>query len=434
MFKLIHKNNSGLSLTELLVCLVILALVLPMGYQTLHSIATLNNATIDQWDVQTAAKIASRDFETNKEGLANALQVDLLYDPVVEGGVTIDDAGNITWRDGSATSKTMLPEGASLDTISKAGDVYTYIFSTPTWNTSGDYLGELLYIRDYSAGKSRLLLLDYGLENIPISVTFSVGTTESLLRDNHKYTSNSVVIHFRSGLDDLHYGYDATFSMVNLSRPINYSDGTLVSDVKWINEDSVPVAYTVGWDAYTLNYNNSGNLITDKGFPKAETPDDGTAPYYVAKYDDEDSSGNLIVRETKISETFDMKVYNEDGVYEKTISGAPVIARQGNVLRYKSPAAEKEHSTPKEQISGVNIATCLTGYAMAGSDMADKVLSNIRLFRDNVLRGTEFGDWFIHQYYYVWSPFLIEHTAFLKPVYQAILIPISYVCGFLAKL
>lgn len=435
MFKLIHKNNKGLSLVELLVCIVIVGLLLPLGYQTLHALTNLNNSTVDKWDVQTAARIACRDFENNKDGLANAYQVDLVYDPVIEGGIILDDSGNITWKDGSTSSKIMNMEGIASTEEAHTSDVYTYIFSSPTWDASGAYLGELLYMRGYGDTRSHLLLKDYGLDNIPVAVTFSVGTTESVVQADNEYTTNSIVIHFRSGLDTIKYGFDSTFTMVNLSRPINYSGGTLVSELAWLAADTVtPVVYATGWDDYYLNYNASGELTTAKGFPETSTELDGSK-YYLAKYSYIDgATGNETVGEVHINQTFEMEVYDDNGNYEKTVSGAPVIAREANVLRYKSPAAERTHGEVKENISAVNVASCLTGFAMAGSDMADQVLTNIRLFRDNVLRGTEFGDWFIHQYYYEWSPFLIEHTAFLKPVYQAILIPVSYVCEFVAKL
>ena len=422
MFKLVRKNNKGVSLVELLVCLVIVGLLLPLGYQTLHSLTYINNSTVDKWDVQTAARMASRDFESNKEGLANAFQVDLVYDPVIEGGIVLDASGNITWKDGSASSHVMNMEGIAPSSEEHTTDVYTYIFSAETWDHTGAYLGELLYMRSYGDTRSHRLLQDYGLDDIPVAVSFSVGTTKSLKTESGKYTTNSVVVHFYSGLDTIEYGFDATFTMKNLSRPINYSGGNLVSELAWTYDATQPLVYTAGWDDYDLNYDASGALTTSKGFPSAETAQDGSK-YYLAKFTHENT-----VYDIHIAETFDMEVYNDDGIYEKTVSGAPVIARQGNVLRYKSPAAERTHGEVKENATAANVASCLTGFAMVGSDMEETVLKNIRGFRDNVLAGTEFGDWFIHEYYYTWSPFLIEHTAFLKPVYQAILIPISYVC------
>ncbi len=432
MFKLIHNNRKGVTLVELMVCVVVLGLVIPIAGNILYNLTNLNNRAIDRWDVQAAVRLACGDFENNKDGLTNAFQVDLLYDPVIEGGVTLDRAtGNITWKNGAASSKVMLKEGIDIVTDEHKSNVFTYIFSAKTWDTDGAYLGELLYMRSYGDNRSHLLLNDYGMGEIPVSVTFSVGSTKDLVAEDGSdpfYTKNTITMHFRSGKEDIEYGYDTSFAIININpdtRPINYSGGKLVAELGWLGTDSkTPIAYVAGWDNYNLNYKN-GSLTTDNGFPTAITAQDGTT-YYETGY--VNAAGERAV----IEETFQMKYKDTDG-NTQTVE-APVIAREGNVLRYKSPTAEKTHGEAEEKGAPTNVASCLTGFAMMGSNMRDEVLGNIRMFRDNVLRGTEFGDWFIHQYYYVWSPFLIEHTAFLKPVYQAILIPVSYVCEIIAKL
>lgn len=431
MFKLIHKNKKGVSLVELLVTLAVLGLILPLAGNVLYNFINFNNTVIDRWDVQAAVKLACGDFENNKDGLTNAFQADLLYDPVIEEGVTLDrNTGYITWRNNAPSSKVMNAEGISISTDEHKSDVFTYIFSAKTWDTEGAYLGELLYMRGYGDNRSRLLLNDYGMGYIPVSVTFSVGTTKDLVTEEGSdpfYTKNTITMHFRSGKDDVKFGYDTSFAIVNINpdtRPINYSGGKLVCELAWLDTDvKTPLAYVAGWDNYNLNYKN-GSLTTDNGFPAATTLEGAT--FYETNY--VNANSETIV----ISETFQMEYEDANG-QTQTIT-APAVAREGNVLRYKSPTAEKAQGEVADKATSTNIASCLTGFAMMGSNMRDEVLGNIRMFRDNVLRGTEFGDWFIHQYYYVWSPFLIEHTAFLKPVYQAILIPVSYVCEFIAKL
>lgn len=417
MFKLIHKNRKGISLVEVLVTLVVLGLVLPLAGGILYSLTNLNNTAVDKWDVQTATRLACRDFESNSDGLINAYQVDIIYDPVIESGVTLKNDGTIEWKSGSDTY-VMNPEG--IDTTSEAhkSDVYTYVFSARTWDENGVYLGELLYERSYGDPNSHLLLNDYGLGNIPVSVTFSMGTTKSL--GGSDYTDSNVLVHFSSGLEDVEFNYDAAFAVVNNKRNINFMGGALVCEEDWVVE-GVPKAYPAGWDNYYINTNADG-------LPEANS--DGTY------------TTNCVIDETtvKISETFDMAVTNEkdepqyDSDSNLKTEKTSVIARQANVLRYKSPEANKTHGDSTEHSSNTNVASCLSGFAMAGSANSDEVLDNLRMFRDNVLRGTEIGDWIIHEYYYTWSPFLIEHTAFLKPVYQAILVPVSYVCEFISKL
>lgn len=419
-------------MVELLVCVAVFGLVIPLAGNILYSLINFNNTVIDRWDVQAAVKLVCGDFENNKDGLTNAFQVDLVYDPVIEEGVILDkETGYIEWKNGANSSRIMLKEGIGVETEEHKSNFYTYVFSAKTWDTEGAYLGEFLYMRSYGDTRSHLLLNDYGMGNIPVSVTFSVGTTKDLVAQDGSdpfYTRNTITMHFRSGKEDIKYGYDTSFAIINIdpdTRPINYSGGKLVTELAWLDTDSkTPIAYVAGWDNYELNYKNS-NLTTDNGFPTATVEQDGTT-YYETGY--VNAAGERAV----IEETFQMEYEDANG-NTQTVE-APVIAREGNVLRYKSPTAEKTHGAAEEKGAPTNVASCLTGFAMAGSDMADKVLGNIRMFRDNVLRGTEFGDWFIHQYYYVWSPFLIEHTAFLKPVYQAILVPVSYVCELIAKL
>lgn len=429
MFKLIHKNRKGLSLVELLVCIVILGLVLPLAGKLLYSSINLHNVTVDKWDVQTAVRMACNSFESNSDGLMNAFQVDLIYDPIIDKGVTLKSDGTIEWKEpGYQSCWVMNAEGISVDDDAHKSDVFTYIFSAPTWDENENYLGELLYMRDYGDTNSHLLLDEYGLGDIPVSVTFSMGTTELLDRASSEYTDENIMVHFGSGLEAINYNFDTAIAVVNNARPINYSGGSLVCEAKWMNSDGVtPMAYPAGWDEYYLDTDASGAFVDDNGFPSTTTKDGST--YYSASYV---NSSNTPV-EVKINQTFSMEVVDDEGNVEKTVT-APVVARQANILRYKSPTAEKTQGTVTEKGTNTNVASCLTGFAMMDSGLKDEVLGNLRMFRDGVLAGTEIGDWIIDQYYYEWSPFLIEHTAFLKPVYKAVLVPVSYVCEFIATL
>lgn len=432
MFKLIHKNRKGVSLSELLVVIAVLALLLPLAGRVLYNFLTFNNTVIDRWDVQTATRLACSDFENNKDGLTNAFQVDLIYDPSIENGVILKNNGEIEWRNG-ATSAVMNPEGIDPNADAHKNDVYTYIYSAATYDEEGAYLGKLLYMRSYGDNRSHLLLNNYGMGNVPVDVTFSMGTTKDMQNSgNPFYTENTVMMHFRSGKEDVTFGYDTSFAIININkdtRPINYSGGKLACEERWVNNGKSTNAHVAGWDNYELNYDESGQLITGNGFPASKTVNAGEGTqttYYETNC--QQAGGTPVI----IDDTFTAQYENASGAVQ-TVT-APVIAREANVMRYKSPTAEKSQGEVIDKSTNTNIAGCLTGFAMMGSDMADKVLGNLRMFRDNVLKGTAFGDWFIHEYYYTWSPFLIEHTAFLKPVYKAVLVPVSYVCGFIARL
>ena len=71
MFELIHKNRKGFSLVELIVCLVVLGLVIPLAGNILYNMINFNNTVIDRWDVQAAVKLVCNDLENNKDGLTN---------------------------------------------------------------------------------------------------------------------------------------------------------------------------------------------------------------------------------------------------------------------------------------------------------------------------------------------------------------------------
>lgn len=429
MFKLIHKNRKGVSLSELLIVIAVLALLLPLAGRVLYNLLSFNNTVIDRWDVQTATRLACNDFENNKDGLTNAFQVDLIYDPSIENGVILKNNGEIEWRNG-ATSAVMNPEGISVDAEAHKSDVYTYIYSAATYDEEGAYLGKLLYMRSYGDNRSHLMLNDYGMGKVPVSVTFSMGTTKDMQNIGSPfYTENTIMMHFRSGKETVTFGYETSFAIINTTRPINYIGDKLACEESWADGGKASLAHVAGWDNYNLNYDSSGQLTTNNGFPKAKTATDGSgAPLSYYETNCVTEGGTAVI----IDDTFNMEYKDTSGATQTV--NAPVLAREANIMRYKSPTAEKTQGEAVDKSSNTNVAGCLTGFAMMGSDMAEKVLGNLRMFRDNVLKGTTFGDWFIHEYYYTWSPFLIEHTAFLKPVYKAVLIPVSCVCGFIARL
>lgn len=448
MFKLVHKNKKGVTLTELMVCVVVLALIVPLAGQILFNFLGVNDSITDKWHVQTAVRMVCNEFNASKDSLTNAFQVDLLYDPVVDAGATLNDDGTITWKGGVASPSVMYAEGSIIDT-----DPYTYIFSTPTWDSAGNYLGELLYKRDHLAPNSELLLVELGFADVPVEISFTMATTEEISADNVKYSDASIHVKFTSGREDMYpYELETSFAIVNNSRPINKktlssNQETLVYEQKWLDPSGNPNAYPAGWSDYGLNTDDAGNFVSSSNnFPSSSTTGgDNATSYYLARYIDNEEA----VKDANISETYDA-VWNEDkngngkldtnedvngnGKLDTAIEyTAPVITKEANVLRYVSPTAQKTQGDVAERKTGANIATCLTGWAMMGSSFEDVVLQNLRAFRDNVLAGTDFGDWFIHQYYYVWSPFVVDKLEVLKPVVKAVLIPISYVCGFVAQ-
>lgn len=428
MFKLVH-NKKGFSLVELLICVAILALVVPLAGQVLFSFAGVNNNITDKWQVQTAVRLACNEFNAAKDGLTNAYQVDVLYDPVIENGVNLNDDGTITWLNGVAAPYVMDAEGTS---IGMRSDPYTYIFSSPTYRNYGsdseEYLGELMYIRETGSTNTKLLLEAAGFGDVPVDISFSLASTEFVSSSNVRYTDGSIFIKFVSGKDDMYpYELQTAFAIVNNMRSINKKDlgegENLVFEQEWLKPAQVggtPMAYPCGWTNYDINGVSGSNYPT--GMDVVNADNSITTRQYANFIDN-----NGEVQEVLLTNTFE---YVDD---EGNTSDKHIITREGNVLRYVSPTAQATQGDVAERKTGANIATCLTGWAMMGSSFEETVLTNLRAFRDNVLKGTTFGDWFIEQYYYVWSPFVVENLEAIKPIIKAVLIPISYICGMVAQ-
>lgn len=398
MFKLVHKNRKGFTMVELLVTLVVLGIVIGMAGNLLYQLTNFNNMANYRYEIQTAVRTAYAKFESASDSIIRSYQADVLYDPNIASGITftVEDISGVAlkagehfnWNSGSEPLAFSADSGDSL---------YTYIFSTPATSKDGSNLGMLLFIRNYNSNTYELYLDPEGMGTLPVEILFSIGTNvpPSRSKDDYQkqetpttYVSHSIGVIIKSGRDDVtNYEVDSAYTLENImqnNKSVNLSGSKLVQENVWGADGNTGPA---GWV--------NGDSISK--FPEASA----------LNFAGTDSQDEEIARLTKY----------------------------GNIMRFISPEAYysgQETDSQTDQFG--EMATCFTGWAMRGDKMAERVLDNLRHFRDNVLRGTEFGDWFIHQYYYVWSPFLIEKTTFLRPVYQVVLVPISYICDFIAEL
>lgn len=401
MFKLIHNNKKGFSLVELLITIVILGFVCALTGQLSFQIWRLYNETETRWEVQNAVSLATRKFETNRDSIVNAYEADLLYDPVIEEGITVKSNTDFEWKSSRAPYIVPSEGDANHKVDGSYDDPYTYIFSAPAFDENGNKLGRYLFIRNFGEAKSQLFLDAEGMGDVPVEIKFRIAQNleKSAELYGKEYLKNTIEIEMKSGLPEISdYGVVTQYSLANVEMrkdDINKRNNAYVCDLAWLNADrsralAGPAGYT---DPDVLN------------FPK--NPDE-TDPNVYGVY--------------KLS----------DKKYKEAV--LTTLEKEGNVMRFISPEAYKTIADADNMTSGANMASCLTTYAFSDpSKLSSHVLGSLRDFRDNVLEGNVIGEWVIDEYYNTVSPFLIENAPELKPIYRAVLIPVSFVCGIVAN-
>ena len=391
MFKLIH-NRKGISLVELIVTVAIVGLVIVLSGTVFSLFANTHESAATRWQVQNAVRLASTKFETETDLIANSKMLDIFYDETIANGILYDEATNtFTWKDGKTPY--VVPNEGSKD------EDFSYIFSTPAYdkNEPTRYLGHFLYIKEFGQTTSKLFLENEGFGSVPVQVELSISTDElELETGDPSYQSNGIKLVMKSGNEEItDFQVETVYVLENFSasKTINHDGGNLILKEEWV-ENNVAKAYPCGWSDATVN---SGNKEMH-GYPKTNT-----------NYGADNS-----------------KVYN--------FSSAE-LQNTGNVLRFLSPLSDMKVEDGDGQGTTSHKASCIQTWLFSdGTAASERVLDNFRNFRDNVLRGTEIGDWFIDFYYHDLSPFMIENTAFMRPVLKFVSKPLSYVCDFIAEL
>lgn len=392
MFRLVHKNKKGLSLIELMVTIVIVGLVIVLTGTVFSMFANTHERAASRWQVQNAVRLASTKFETETDLIANSKMLDIFYDETIANGILYDEATNtFQWKDGKTPY--VVPNEGSKD------EDFSYIFSTPAYdkNDPTRYLGYFLFIKEFGQTTSELFLDNEGFGNIPVQIELSIATDDlDLETGDPSYQSNGVKLVMKSGNEDIvEYQVETVYVLENFSstKVINHENSNLILKEEWI-ENNVAKAYPCGWSDATVNGGNKEM----HGYPQMAT-----------KYG-----------------------ANNEKAYNFTNAQ---IERTGNVLRFLSPLSDMKVEDGDGQGTTSNKASCIQTWLFSdGTKASERVLDNFRNFRDNVLRGTEMGDWFIDFYYNDLSPYMIENTAFLKPVLIFFSKPLSYICDFIAEL
>lgn len=392
MFKLVYKNKKGVTLIELIVALAIVGLVLALSSTIFNLFTSTHEMGTRRWQVQNAVRLASSKFETETDLITNSKMLDVFYDETVANGILYDESTNtFTWKDGKTPY--VIPNEGSKD------EDFSYIFSTPAYdkNDPNHYLGYFLYIKDFGQTTSKLFLDNEGFGSIPVQVELSISTDElDLETGDPSYQGNGVNIVMKSGDESItSYEVETTYVLENFSasKVINHENGELILKEEWVVEGSAK-AYPCGWSDATVN---SGNKEMH-GYPKTAT-----------RYGENNN-----------------KTYN--------FSSAE-LQNKGNVLRFLSPLSDMKVEDGDGQGTTSHKASCIQSWLFSdGTATSERVLDNFRNFRDNVLRGTEIGDWFIDFYYNDLSPFLIENIGDFKSVLKFVSEPLSYICNFIAQL
>lgn len=399
MFKLIH-NRKGITLIELMVTVVVVGLVIVLSGTVFSMFANTHERASSRWQIQNAVRLASAKFETETDLIANSKMLDIFYDETVANGIWYDEATNtFEWRSGTPY---VVPGEGTADAD------FSYIFSTPAYDaadkkayeengTAPREIGYFLYIKDFGNTTSKLFLDSEGFGEVPVQIEMSIATDElELETGDPSYQSNGVKLVMKSGNEDvIKFEVETVYVLENFSssKIINHESNNLILKEEWV-VNNVAKAYPCGWSDATVN---SGNKEMH-GYPKTAT-----------NYGTDNS-----------------KVYN--------FSSAE-LQNKGNVLRFLSPLSDMKVEDGEGQGSTTNKASCIQTWLFSdGTEASERVLDNFRNFRDNILRGTEIGDWFIEFYYHDLSPFMIENTAFLRPVLKFVSKPLSYVCDFIAEL
>ena len=392
MFKLVYKNKKGVTLIELIVALAIVGLVLALSSTIFNLFTSTHEMGTRRWQVQNAVRLASSKFETETDLITNSKMLDVFYDETVANGILYDESTNtFTWKDGKTPY--VIPNEGSKD------EDFSYIFSTPAYdkNDPNHYLGYFLYIKDFGQTTSKLFLDNEGFGSIPVQVELSISTDElDLETGDPSYQGNGVNIVMKSGDESItSYEVETTYVLENFSasKVINHENGELILKEEWVVEGSAK-AYPCGWSDATVNGGNKEM----HGYPKTAT-----------KYGENNN-----------------KTYNFTNAE---------LQNKGNVLRFLSPLSDMKVEDGEGQGTTSNKASCIQSWLFSdGTATSERVLDNFRNFRDNVLRGTKIGDWFIDFYYNDLSPFLIENIGDFRSALKFISEPLSYICNFIAQL
>ena len=428
LFKFINKNKKGFSLVELMVTITVIALVMPLAGQLLYQSIRIFNTSAERWEIQTAVRTTCTMFESNKDYITNADEAKIYYDEALDNTITAngakcDENGNfVSWR---GLNPTVLPDpNRTTGSEGHTKNPYTYIFSVPMYDDAGTYKGTFAYVSKPSSTKYEPILMDFGFEDVPVEISFGIANNKSNCvvaeetpaeppAETPAKKSDSAVTH---KLQEATKYLDNTVDITFTSGKANVTNFTLKTQYSLYGTE-----YGKKINTYHGQYDNT-YYSADASNTVDNRPNHalfvGTSKAGIAGWND-----------TALNSKADVVKPAEDTVAQK------YVHKSGNVLAFINIMQTGDSGKSEDLTANMTQFDCWSKYNFANpTKLSSHVLGGLRDFRDNVLKGTAFGDWFIEAYYERISPFLIKHTGNLKPLNRLVLIPLGYICGFVANI
>lgn len=511
MFKAIGKLRSdkrGITLTELLVVIALLAVVFPLLFQAFTSIVKNFRIAEDRFIIQSEVKYVMDLFElsSNKESISSAYHMDLFYDEtfdaltpnsdgfnegtlqlmeqdangnwkykrdVIPAAPSIANLGNITLEiDDSDTNGN---EKLTAIKFANPDPKYTYLFG----------VGGYLYVLNAGSTEAkRAKNADAGYDQLqtPITLSFEVSTSVNKLEeeggkykekaaDEDQYYTNGIhvvvsgdfnritdkdnnPIKYHDLSNKFKYSLDASFALRNFTK----DDASL--NEKDDGTYDITNEYVAGYSNKSVNKVSSTNAsLTDAEIESMAKAAAENAQNEGGDYDKtyKTTRRNLVIsrasaiREKELMESDEatnryVMVQDTNAAGEPLYdgNGNPVMVKSyyhthpANVMRYMSETAfytnaggEGDVTVPQNNM----LYRCAARGAMDGSMFEEPVIDTLHNFRDDVLKGTAVGDWFIDQYYNVISPALVQLEAksdLFRYAVRAVLIPTAKVLSLIS--
>lgn len=379
-------NKKGVSLAELIACIIVLALVMTLAAMVSHNINTNFKNVENQWTIQQEIKHVMDSLlrDSASGSLSTSNTVDLLYEDF--DSMAADGDG---WKTLTCCAKTI--EDSKPDGTVETKNFGRFKELNDAEHTLEFEVGdpECIYFFNYNnlfyiLNRGEMKAVPFKLyDEIKLNVEFSIATTPSEIGERD---ADNPAKNYEDEIKDL--------------SGKTYVPNCLTVTIK-SDEEYLPSKYSMT-SSYSLRNMREGQYINVTGnYYSSPAVAGWTASH---QNDDGSDSGFSDGVYSKTTENGDLSItqnaFDEAG---KTYS---YKNKPANVVRYTSVSAyfgqvDAGGGTSSSQ------ATCGTRWLMMNQKFSEPVIDTLHDFRDNVLKGNAIGD-FIIEKYYDWSPAVIK--------------------------